>query len=200
MGISGMAAVLGGCGVAFPAAAIVLLPIGFTLLAAAAAFALDEPASQIVDVTPTGPARRTGIRALALLVPLAVGALLMLAGVLRGMALPWAATGLALTGNILFGFAVACVARTHTGEPGAPTSAAVVLILMAPTLLPAVGRRVCTFPTAGRDGLSSNAVWWTVLAVCAAAVAVSVNGWPGLRWIARTSMTFAITGRTRPRL
>ncbi len=183
VGVSGMAVVLGGCGVAFPAAATVLLPIGFTLLAAAAAFALDEPASQIVDVTPTGAVRRTGIRALALLVPLAVGALLMLAGALRGVALPWAATGLALTGNILLGFAVACVARTHTGEPGAPVSAAVVLTLMAPTLLPAVARRVSTFPTSGGDGLSSNTVWWTVLVVGAAAVAVSVTGRPGLRWI-----------------
>ena len=87
---------MGGCGAAFPAAATVLLPICFTLLAAAAAFALDEPASLVVDVTPTGPVRRTGIRALALLAPLAAGAVLMLAGGQRGLALPWAATGLAL--------------------------------------------------------------------------------------------------------
>ena len=59
-GLSGVAVVVGGCGVAFPAAATVLLTIAFTLLAAAAAFTLDEPASQVVDVTPTGPVRRTG--------------------------------------------------------------------------------------------------------------------------------------------
>ena len=118
-GVSGVAVVVGGCGVAFPAAATVLLPIAFTLLAAAAAFALDEPASLVVDVTPTGPVRRTGIRALALLAPLAAGAVLMLAGAQRGLALPWAATGLALAGNVMLGFAVACVARTRTGEPGA---------------------------------------------------------------------------------
>ncbi len=76
----------------------------------------------------------------------------------------------------MLGFAVACVARTRTGEPGAPVSAAVALILMAPTLLPLVARRVSTFPTSGGVGLSSNTVWWTVLAVCMAAVAVSVNG------------------------
>ena len=177
-GISGAAVVAGGCGVAFPAAATVLFPIAFTLLAAAAAFVLDEPASLVVDVTPTGPVRRTAIRSLALLAPLAAGAVLMLAGSLRGLALPWAATGLALAGNVVLGFAAASVARTRTGEPGAPASAIIVLILMGPSLLPPLARRVSTFPAPGSGGLSSNTVWWTVLAACAAAVAVSVNGRP----------------------
>jgi hypothetical protein len=181
-GVSGAAVVVGGCGVVFPAAATVLFPIAFTLLAAAAAFVLDEPASLVVDVTPTGPVRRTAIRSLALLAPLAAGAVLMLASALRGLALPWAATGVALAGNVLLGFAAACVARTRTGEPGATAGAAVVLVLMAPSLLPQVARWVRTFPASG-GGLSSNTLWWTVLAVCVAAVAVSVSGRPGLRWM-----------------
>jgi hypothetical protein len=61
--------VVGGCGVLFPAATTVLFPLSFALLAATAAFALDEPASLVVDVTPTGAFRRTAVRALALLVP-----------------------------------------------------------------------------------------------------------------------------------
>ena len=113
---------VGGCGVAFTAAATVLFPIAFTLLAAAAAFAVDEPASQVVDVTPTGPVRRTGIRAVALLAPLAAGAVVIMAGAQRGLALPWPATGLALAGNVLLGFAAACVVRTRTGEPGRGTA------------------------------------------------------------------------------
>lgn len=175
-GISGVALVAGGCGVAFPTAGPVLLTIAFTLLAAAAAFTLDEPASQVVDVTPTGPLRRTGIRALALLAPVAAGTVLILAGAQRGLTLPWAATALALGGNIVLGFTVACLVRTRTGEPGAPASTAVALILMAPSLVPAVARRVSTFPTSGGAGLSSNTVWWTVLALCITAFAVSVNG------------------------
>ncbi len=182
-GASGAAVTVGGCGIALPATTTALFPIAFALLAAAAAFVLDEPASMVVDVTPTGPARRTGIRALALLVPLAAGAVLMLAGAQRGLALPWTATGLALAGNVVLGFAGASVARTHAGEPGAQASAAVVLILMAPTLLPGVASRVSTFPTSGGGGLSSNTVWWIVLVVCVAAVAVSVSGRPGLRWM-----------------
>ena len=137
-GVSGVAVVVGGCGAAFPAAATMLLPICFALLAAAAAFTLDEPASLVVDVTPTEPARRTQIRAvalLALLAPLAAGALVMLTAAIRGLALPWAGAGLALAGNVLFGFAVACVARTRTGEPGPVAGTAVVLALMAPSLV-----------------------------------------------------------------
>ena len=115
-GISGLAVVVGGGGAAFPAAATMLLPICFTLLAAAAAFTLDEPASLVVDVTPTGPVRRTRIRAMALLAPLAVGSLVMLAAAMRGLALPWAAAGLALAGNVVLGFATACVVRTRKGN------------------------------------------------------------------------------------
>jgi len=175
-GISGAAVVVGGFGAAFPAAATVLLPVCFTLLAAAAAFTLDEPASLVVDVTPTGPVRRTQIRAVALLAPLAAGALVLLATAARGLALPWGAAGLALAGNVLLGFAAACVARTRTGEPGAVVGTAVVLVLMAPALEPHVARWVRTFPAPGAGGLSSDTVWWTVLAVCAVAIAVSLGG------------------------
>ena len=152
VGLSGVAVVVGGCGAAFPAAATVLFPVCFALLAAAAAFTLDEPASLVVDVTPTGPVRRTQIRAVALLAPLAAGALVMLAAAIRGLALPWAATGLALAGNVLLGFAAACVARTRTGEPGAAAGTAVVLVLMAPALVPHVARWVRTFPAPGAGG------------------------------------------------
>jgi hypothetical protein len=183
-GVSGVAVVVGGCGAAFPGAATVLLPLCFVLLAAAAAFTLDEPASLVVDVTPTGPVRRAQLRAVALGAPLAAGALVLLAAALRGQALPWAAIGLALAGNVLLGFAVACVLRTRTGEPGAVAGTAVVLVLMAPSLVPQVARWVRTFPASGAGGLSSDPVWWTVLAVCAVAIAVSAGGlrrraWPG---------------------
>jgi hypothetical protein len=174
-GVTGVAVVVGGCAAAFPAATM-LFPICFALLAAAAAFTLDEPASLVVDVTPTGPVRRTSIRAVALLAPLAAGALVLLAAALRGQALPWAAVGLALVGNVLLGFAAACVARTRTGEPGAAAGAAVVLVLMAPALVPQVARWVRTFPAPGVGGPSSDPVWWTVLAVGAVAIAVSAGG------------------------
>ena len=184
-GLSGVAVVVGGCGAAFPAAATALLPICFALLAAAAAFTLDEPASLVVDVTPTGPARRTTIRATALLAPLTAGALVMFTAAMRGLTLPWAATGLALAGNVLLGFTAACVARTRTGEPGAAAGTAVVLALMTPALVPQVARWVRTFPAPGTGGPSSDTVWWTVLAVCVVAIAISVADRRLPRWISR---------------
>jgi hypothetical protein len=175
-GVSGVAVVVGGCGAAFPAAATMLFPVCFALLAAAAAFTLDEPASAVVDVTPTGPVRRTRIRAVALLAPLTAGALVMLAAAMRGLALPWASAGLALAGNVVLGFAAACVVRTRTGEPGATAGAAVVLMLMAPSLVPQVARWVRTFPAPGAGGPSSDQVWWIVLAVCVVAITISIGG------------------------
>jgi len=153
-----------------------LLPVCFALLAGAAAFTLDEPASLVVDVTPTTPARRTSIRATALLAPLAAGTLVLLAAALRGLALPWAAAGLALAGDVLLGFAAACVARTRTGEPGAAVGTAVVLVLMAPSLVPPIARWVRTFPAPGAGGPSPDPVWWTVLAACVVAITISVSG------------------------
>ena len=185
LGVTGVAVVVGGCGAAFPAAATELFPVCFALLAAAAAFTLDEPASLVVDVTPTGAIRRTGIRAVALLAPLAAGALVMLAAALRGLALPWPATGLALAGNVLLGFAAACVARTRTGEPGAAVGTAVVLVLMAPSLVPPIARWVRTFPAPGDGGPSSDPVWRIILAACAVAIAISVSGRSLPQWKSR---------------
>jgi hypothetical protein len=185
VGISGVAVVAGGCGAAFPAAATMLFPICFALLAAAAAFTLDEPASLVVDVTPAGPVRRTRIRAVALLAPVAAGALVILAAALRGLALPWAAVGLALVGNVLLGFAAACVIRTRTGEPGPAAGTAVVLVLMAPSLVPQVARWVRTFPAPSAGGQSSDPVWWTALVVCVVAIVISVGGRRLPRWMSR---------------
>ena len=187
VGLTCVAVVVGGCGAVFPAATTMLLPVCFALLAAAAAFTLDEPASLVVDLTPTGPARRTSIRAVALLAPLAAGALVLLAAALRGLALPWAAAGLALAGSVLLGFTAACVARTRTGEPGAAAGAAVVLVLMAPGLVPQVARWVRTFPAPGAGGPSPDPVWWIVLAGCVVAIAISVSGRGLPGWKSRVS-------------
>ena len=126
---------------------------------------------------------------MALLAPLAAGALVLLAAAVRGLALPWTAAGLALAGNVLFGFAVACVARTRTGEPGAAAGTAVVLVLMAPSLVPQVARWVRTFPAPGAGGPSSDPVWWTVLAVCVVAIAIAVDGRRLPRWMSRVPLS-----------
>ena len=175
-GISAVAATAGACGVAWRGGAPALLPISFALLAAAAAFLLDEPASEVVDVTPTGPGRRTAVRALALLVPLGVGAGLVLSFARRQTRPSWPELGLALAGNVLLVFAIACVARRRTGEPGPVAASAVVGALIVPGLLPPVARWVHTFPASAPYpyGPPATACWWVISGVCAAAVAASL--------------------------
>jgi hypothetical protein len=176
-GISALAALTGAGGVVWPGAGQTLLPLSFALLAAGAAVVLDEPASLVVDVTPAaGPVRWTAVRAVALLVPLGVGAVLVLALAVRGVGLSWPDLGLALGGNILLGFAVACVLRRRVGEPGPVAASATVAVLVVPGLLPGVSRWVHTFPAAARNtgGLPVTVWWGAVGAVCVAAVGRSL--------------------------
>jgi hypothetical protein len=60
---------------------------------------------------------------------------------------------------------------------------AVVLVLMAPGLVPQAARWVRTFPAPGAGGPSSDHVWWIVLTVCAVAIAISIGGRCLPRWM-----------------
>ena len=174
-GNTAVAVITGAGGIAWPGGAQILLPISFALLAGAAAFVLDEPASAVVDVTPTGRGRRTAVRALVLLVPLGAGAGLVLAGALRAVTLPWPAVGLALAGSVLLGFAIACVARRYSGEPGTQASAAAAFVLIVPGFLPPLPRWIHMFPVTAPhpSGLSSTAFWSLAGTACLAAIAAS---------------------------
>ena len=71
----------------------------------------------------------------------------------------------------------------RSGEPGAAAGAAVVLVLMAPSIVPPVARWVRTFPAPGAGGPSSDHVWWIVLAVCMVAIAISIGDRGLPRWM-----------------
>ena len=179
-GVTAAAAAVGACGVIFlsSSASPALLAIAFALLAAGAAFTLDEPASSVVDVTPTGPGAQTAVRSLALLVPLCAGLGLVFGYALRAGSLSWAAIGLALAGNVLLGFAIACVIRRRTGEPGAWAASTVAFILIAPSVFPPAARRIHTFPATAPhpEGLSSDSWWSLIGCACIAAIMASVAG------------------------
>ena len=89
--------------------------------------------------------------------------------------LPWPAVGLALAGNVLLGFAIACVARQYLGEPGTLASAAAAFVLIVPGFLPPLARWIHIFPVTGPHprGLSSTAFWWIAGCLCLAAIAAS---------------------------
>jgi hypothetical protein len=184
IGTACAAIALGAVGLAFPAVVSVFFAIAFALLAGSAALLLDDPASLVVDCTPTGVIPRTAIRSLGLLAPLAAGFALVGAGVLRGIDVPWAAVSLALVGGVVLGFTVAFVARARAGEPGAGAATTVVLVLVIPGLLPFVPRWIHTFPSSVAYAPSSERLWSFVMAMCVLAISVTVTGFRRLRWIA----------------
>jgi hypothetical protein len=195
IGIACAAIALGAVGLTFPAVVSVFFATAFALLAGSAALLLDDPASVVVDCTPTGVVPRTAIRSLGVLAPLAAGFALVGAGVLRGIDVPWAAVSLALVGGVVLGFTVACVARARAGEPGAAAATTVVLVLLIPGLLPFVPRWIHTFPSSVADSRSSERLWSIVIAVCVLAVSVTVTGFPRIRWTARRTAPGAGLGR-----
>jgi hypothetical protein len=169
-GLTACAAGVGACGVALVNIFVgrPLLATAFALLAAASAFALDEPANAVVDVAPASPPTQTVARAPALVVPLGAGLVLVLATALRGADVPATGMTLALVGNVLLGFAVAVagLARVRLGEPGVGASTATAFLLIAPTFGPP-GWRINTLP--------SDSLWWTVSAISLLLVAVAAR-------------------------
>jgi len=140
-----------------------LLATAFALLAAASAFTLDESASTVVDVTPTGPAAQTAARTVALTAPVCGGLGLLVGMALRPTTVPTWGMALALIGNVLLGFAVAGVGRLQTGEPGLWASAATAFPLVLAPLYEPVSRRIHTFPSTRSEAISSN-TWWAIAA------------------------------------
>jgi hypothetical protein len=180
VGLTAAAVAVGAVGVASAHRLVgpALLGTAFALFAAAAAFALEEPANAVVDVTPTGRGRQTAVRGIALALPLAAGLALILATMLRGTVLSAAALSLALVGNVLFGFAVAASGRRGSGEPGAWASVAVALVLTVPPVFAPVARHIQTFPAGppGSGRLPSDTLWWLVSLASIVAIKSSTAG------------------------
>jgi hypothetical protein len=165
LGLTAGAALVGAVGVALGPASTGSAPLAAAgaLLAAAAAFTVDEPSAPVVDVTPTSPVRRTAARAYALSIPILAGALLAVAVHTRDPALSPTALAVAVLGNALLGFAAACATRRRLAQPGTPAATAVTVTLVAAPLLNPVARHVQLFPGSPHATLSSN-TWWALAA------------------------------------
>jgi hypothetical protein len=178
-GLTSCGCAVGACGVVLfdDPLARALLTTAFALLAAASAFALDDAASVVVDVTPTQPASQIATRSVALAAPLCGGLTLVLAMALHATTVPVWGMSLALVGNLLLGFAIAGVARLRTGEPGVVASSAALFVLVVPVIFGPVARRVHTFPgsVSTSGGVSANTLWWLVGAVSLVVVVLAAR-------------------------
>jgi hypothetical protein len=158
--LTGAGAAVGTVGVVLNTQTLMLLVVSSALLAAGAAFVLDEAASAIVDVT-SSRSRQTRVRGGLLAVPFAAGCLLVAVSpkqddVTRVSLL------VAFSGALLLGYTIAWSLRERSGVPGLVAATT----CLAVTLLPALLGRLCpvqTFPGMGPVGpvLGSNS-WWTM--------------------------------------
>lgn len=181
LGLTAGAALLGAAGVALGPESIgsVTLAPAATLLAAAAAFTLDEPAAAIVDITPTSRTRRITARANALSVPLLVGIGLATAIHARDATLSTSDLAVAMIGNVLLGFAAACAARRSSAEPGILTATAITVTFVVAPLISPIARRIQLFPASPNASVSST-TWWTLI-IIGGILTVAVTTHPHVR-------------------
>lgn len=164
---------LTGAGAATGAAAVALGPsgsalptleAGLALLGGAAACALDEPAAAVVAACPTSRSRQLLVRALGVWLPLAAGALMVMAW--------WVRTAvdrvllLELVGCCVLGFALAALARARYDEPGEVVAVGLVLLMLTAVLIAPVGQRLALFATAAPTD-RVVATWWVLLGASA---------------------------------
>jgi hypothetical protein len=175
LGLAAGAVLVGAVGVALGPASTGSAPLAAAgaLLAAAAAFTLDEPSASVVYITPTSRARRTAARAYALSIPLLAGALLVILVHARNPALSTTALAVAMVGNVLLGFAVACTTRRRHAEPGTLAATTITVTLVVAPLLNPIAQQIQLFPGSPSATLSSN-TWWS-LAIASSVLIIAVD-------------------------
>lgn len=161
LGLSAVAAVVGGAGVAIGGASgMRVLQLALVLVGGAAACALDEAAAAVVGACPLSRTQQVLARALAALPALVIG------GALVG--LWWVVeTGdrmllLEDLGCWVLGFVLATWARRWLDEPAEAVVSALVLGLGSVMLAEPVGHRLMLFPLGG-PGLRPALTWAGVL-------------------------------------
>jgi hypothetical protein len=138
--------------------------VGIPLLAAAAAYVLDEAASEAVAAVPITVRARTGSRiivavAIVMLGTLGLGAVAMrTTGVRMGMAVQ-------LAGLALVAVAASAAMRRRFAEPGEAVGGGLLAVVLALTIAQPLGRWVDLFPTEeGQRWAASFVVWGAIAA------------------------------------
>ncbi len=181
LSLSAGAVLLGSAGVALGPASkgSASVTAAATLLAATAAFTLDEASAAIVDVTPTGSGRRAAVRAYALSVPLLAGVGLLMAIHARDAVLSTTDLAVAVVGNVVLGFAAACAGRRASAEPGVLVATTITVTFVVAPLISPIAQRVQFFP-ASPDASISSTTWWT-LVIVGGILAIALATGPSVR-------------------
>lgn len=156
--------------------------LGIALLAGAGCFALDQPAEDLVRSTPTSRAWRTGVRAGAGLVVLAIWAAYAVWWRSQvTVAVPsWWAQGLVGLALVCVGLGLCAVlVRRGRPEPGAAVSGGLVFAVLALGLVPVPGD-VQALDLSGTRG--STTAFWVVVGAVGAVGLVWGSRDEGSRW------------------
>jgi hypothetical protein len=154
-----------------------LATLAVALLAAAAAFTLDEPAASVVDVTPTRPVRQVTARARLLVLPVGVAVALVLAARLRSAPWPFGDALLSTVVPVLLGFVLALGIRLYRADPGLPAATTAALVVSLPVLVPRVDRWLPNFPQPATQSTVEGFLLLAVAGWAAAQDRVYRTGW-----------------------
>jgi hypothetical protein len=201
LGLAAAAALVGGVGVGLGPASTGATPLAAAgaLLAAAAAFTMDEASAPVVDITPTSRARRAAVRAYALSIPLLAGTLLVILAHARNPALSTTALAVAVVGDVLLGFAVACTTRRRHAEPGTLAATTITVTLVVAPLLNPIARHVQLFPGSPTATVSSNTWWSLAIASSLLTIAATTHARVGKRRLRAASLSSQPCRSTCPR-
>ena len=157
-------AAIGSAGIVLSSQSIMLFVVSSALLAAGAAFVLDERASQVADVT-ASRRRQIRVRTSLLAFPLTVaGVLATVARAEGGVAR--LSLFYAFSGALLLSFSVACSLRKRSGLPGLVAATGCLAITLIPAVFGGLSP-IQTFPgTGSSDALLSSDSWWTISNLC----------------------------------
>ena len=155
--------------------------LGLALLAGAACFALDQPGAGAVQSVPTSRAWRTGVRAAAGLVVLAVWAAYAVLWRSQLTSPPaWWAVALAGGALVALGLGLsAALVRRGQDEPAATVAGGLVFAVLSLGLVPAPGDLVVLDLTGDRG---STTAFWAVVGVLGAVGLVWGSRDEGSRW------------------
>ena len=138
--------------------------VGVPLVAAAAAYVLDEAASEAVGAVPTSLRARTGARLFVAAAALALGALALAGVALRSGTGATLGISVQLTGLALVAVTAAAAMRRRRAEPGEAVAGGLLAVVVALTLAHPLDRWVELFPSQPGQRWAGSLLVWSVVA------------------------------------